>query len=358
MALEMTQKEYKEILQYLKKRDAKSKIVKILKVTTKLVKGKLRKVVIVIVILANGLFANQAFACNEYTVQAGDSWSKLSARTGFTIEYLKEINGKETNILKTGETIALPDMEEYLADSAHNKTINTNVLVKKPVISKETSKQNTTTTGNHNKAVETKQVVYVVQKGDNLWKIARNYQTTIEKIMKDNGFSSTALKIGQTITIHQQKETEEPATGNKPAKEQNTEENQPASTKHTYIVKSGDNLWKIARNYKTTVEKIMKDNGLSSTSLKIGQTITIHQQKETEEPATGNKPAKEQNTEENQPASTKHTYIVKSGDNLWKIARNYKTTVEMIMKDNQLTSTKLKINQKLVIKYEKTKQVQ
>ncbi|MED4531175.1 LysM peptidoglycan-binding domain-containing protein [Metabacillus fastidiosus] len=351
----MTQKEYKEILQDLKKRDAKSKIVKILKVTTKLVKGKLRKVVIVIVILANGLFANQAFACNEYTVQAGDSWSKLSTRTGFTIEYLKEINGKETNILKTGETIALPDMEEYLADSAHNETINKNVLVKKPVLSKETSKQNTVTTGNHNKTEEIKQVVYVVQKGDNLWKIARNYQTTIEKIMKDNGFSSTALKIGQTITIHQQKETEKPVTGNKPANEQNTEENQPASSKHTYIVKNGDNLWKIARNYQTTVEKIMKDNGLSSTTLKIGQTITIHQQKETEKPVTDNKPANGQNTEENQPASSKHTYIVKNGDNLWKIARNYKTTVEMIMKDNQLTSTKLKINQKLVIKYEKTK---
>jgi LysM repeat protein len=43
----------------------------------------------------------------------------------------------------------------------------------------------------------------------------------------------------------------------------------------TYIVRNGDNLFQIAKAYKTTVEKIKADNGLVSDILAVGQKLVI-----------------------------------------------------------------------------------
>lgn len=44
-----------------------------------------------------------------------------------------------------------------------------------------------------------------------------------------------------------------------------------------YIVREGDSLYKIAKNYNTTIDKIMKDNNLKNANLQIGQEIFIYQ---------------------------------------------------------------------------------
>ena len=47
------------------------------------------------------------------------------------------------------------------------------------------------------------------------------------------------------------------------------------SNYETYIVKSGDSLWKIAQKYDVNVNDLIKANNLSSNVLSIGQTIII-----------------------------------------------------------------------------------
>lgn len=44
-----------------------------------------------------------------------------------------------------------------------------------------------------------------------------------------------------------------------------------------YIVRSGDSLYKIAKSYSTTIDKIMKDNNLENSLLNIGQELFIYQ---------------------------------------------------------------------------------
>ena len=44
---------------------------------------------------------------------------------------------------------------------------------------------------------------------------------------------------------------------------------------NTYIVKSGDNLYSIARRYNTTVDAIKRKNNLVSNNLSIGQSLII-----------------------------------------------------------------------------------
>ena len=96
-----------------------------------------------------------------------------------------------------------------------------------------------------------------------------------------------------------------------------------------YTVKSGDTLWSIAKRYNISVSELKDANGLTSSTLRLGQVLKI--------------PVKiEDKPKEN-------SYIVKSGDSLYSIARNYDTTVSDIIRLNNLTTTVLNIGQILEI---------
>ena len=69
--------------------------------------------------------------------------------------------------------------------------------------------------------------------------------------MNLNNLTSNLLSIGQVLKI-------------------------PTSTEIiNYIVKSGDNLYSIARAYGTTVSDLINKNNLTSTTLQIGQVLKI-----------------------------------------------------------------------------------
>lgn len=149
--------------------------------------------------------------------------------------------------------------------------------------------------------------LYTVKPGDSLWNIAREYGTTVDAIKSLNGLSSDLLRVGQQLLI--------PGST-------------VPSTNQTYIVKSGDTLYAIANTYGTTVDAIKELNNLTNNMLSIGQNILIPETNQVSKPTM---------------------YIVKSGDSLWRIARNFNTTVNDIRVLNNLTTDLLSIGQVLMI---------
>ena len=114
----------------------------------------------------------------------------------------------------------------------------------------------------------------------------------------------------------------------------------PKSTENRYhTVKKGESLYSISKKYGTTVAKLKALNGLSSDNLKIGQRLLI---------SKGVKKVEQGSGVENQQENTE--YIVKSGDTLYKISKQFNISVEKIKQDNNLTDNNLKINQKLIIR--------
>lgn len=103
---------------------------------------------------------------------------------------------------------------------------------------------------------ETDVVEYVVRSGDTLWLLARRYGTTVEAIKNLNGLTSNMLNIGQVLKI--------PATAN--------------SSYFEYSVRPGDTLWLLSRRYGTTVDTLMRLNGLTSDRLNVGQVLLIPRQ--------------------------------------------------------------------------------
>ena len=101
----------------------------------------------------------------------------------------------------------------------------------------------------------------------------------------------------------------------------------PILENNTYKVVAGDTLWSIAKKFNTTVDKIKEENNLSGNILSIGQVLTI--------PGMIDK--------------TTNTYIVKAGDTLYGISKLFDTTIDDIMKFNNLNSDILSIGQNIKI---------
>ena len=91
-------------------------------------------------------------------------------------------------------------------------------------------------------------IEYIVKSGDTLSEIAEKYNTTYQKIAKDNNISNPNLIYpNQKLKIYTNVSQETNET--------------------IYIVKSGDTLSEIAQKFNTTYQKIAKDNNISNPNL-------------------------------------------------------------------------------------------
>lgn len=97
------------------------------------------------------------------------------------------------------------------------------------------------------------------------------------------------------------------------------------------VVKKGDVLEKIARTNGASVEEIKRVNNLTNDKLTVGQKLRI--------PVINTKKAG--SVVNNQPSLPHATYyVVQSGDNPWKIARQFKMKYEDILLLNDLNEEK------------------
>jgi len=102
-----------------------------------------------------------------------------------------------------------------------------------------------------------------ITSGDNLWTIAKKYHTSAANIARANGISEKKLlKLGDNLII--------------PGKGKASRSVGVQKTSGKYTVCSGDNLWTIAKRYKTTPEKLARANGLTEKSvLQLGDKLNI-----------------------------------------------------------------------------------
>ena len=109
-------------------------------------------------------------------------------------------------------------------------------------------------------AVPSGEVRHIVQRGENLFRIALRYGTTVQAIASANGIANPALiYVGQVLTI--------PVSG-VPAP-------QPGGGT-TYVVKAGDNLFRIALRFNMSYIYLAQYNGISDPSrIYVGQVLRI-----------------------------------------------------------------------------------
>ena len=95
---------------------------------------------------------------NNYVVKKGDSLYSIALSNNTTVDEIKRINNLTSNILSVGQILSLPNI-----------------------------------TGDYSN--------YTVKKGDSLYSIAREFNTTVSEIKNINNLTSNLLSIGQTLKI-------------------------------------------------------------------------------------------------------------------------------------------------------------
>jgi LysM repeat protein len=107
---------------------------------------------------------------------------------------------------------------------------------------------------------------HVVQAGENLFRIALRYGTTVEAISNANGITNAALiYVGQVLTIPGGTDGGSPAPA--PA---------PSDGEKVHIVQPGENLFRIALKYNYSQYYLAEYNGISNPALiYVGQVIRI-----------------------------------------------------------------------------------
>lgn len=103
-----------------------------------------------------------------------------------------------------------------------------------------------------------------------------------------------------------------------------------AASNESYLVKKGDFLEKIAKAHGTTIEAIKTANKLSNDNLRVGQQLLIPQ---TKTAAVASNRAESTSSQEKLEDGL---YRMKSGDNPWKIAKQFHIDVEELLKLNNL----------------------
>ncbi len=149
---------------------------------------------------------------------------------------------------------------------------------------------------------------YIVKSGDTLWSIARKFGVSVDELKSKNNLSSNSLKLNQILLI--------PSAEEVPG--------------DIYIVQAGDSLWSISNRYGLTVDELKRMNNLISNNLSIGQRLVVK----------GSVPSEPMD---------ENTYVVKSGDSLYQIARTFGVSVDELMNYNNLTSNLLSVGQVLRI---------
>ena len=209
-----------------------------------------------------------------YVVKKGDTLWSIARKYGLTVDKLKSLNNLTSNYLTIGDSL-------IVKDSSGNS--------------------NNSSSADNNK-------YYIVKKGDSLYSIARSNNMTVDELKSLNNLTSNILSIGQRLII---------------SRGSNVPNN-------VYVVKKGDTLWSIANNFNVSVNDLKSANNKSNNSLSIGEQLIIPGKSTGENVSTTN-------------------YTVKSGDNLYSIARRYNVTVNEIKSLNNLSSNLLSIGQKLSI---------
>ncbi|WP_068470145.1 LysM peptidoglycan-binding domain-containing protein [Candidatus Protochlamydia phocaeensis] len=123
-------------------------------------------------------------------------------------------------------------------------------------------------------------VEVTVKKGDVLEKIARANGTTVGAIKRANQLQSERLSIGQTLKIPVKGNGQALASASnaQPAKKASEKKEESGSEAVYYVIKSGDNPWKIAKQFNVKFEDILRLNQLDeerARNLKVGDRIRV-----------------------------------------------------------------------------------
>jgi membrane-bound lytic murein transglycosylase D len=122
-------------------------------------------------------------------------------------------------------------------------------------------------------------VSHVVRRGESLGLIARHYHTTVSTLMRINGLRKSMIFPGQVIVISgSRRRTHHTTASRRASTSRHTARPAAASSGGVHVVRQGETLTSIARDYDTSVSALRKMNGIQGDYLREGQKLLVGNQ--------------------------------------------------------------------------------
>jgi len=149
-------------------------------------------------------------------------------------------------------------------------------------------------------------IVHVVQRGENLFRIALHYGVTMDALAEANGLTNVSrIYVGQRLVIPTGSAAPTPSAG-------------------THVVQRGENLFRIALRYGVAYHTLAAVNGITNPNyIYVGQRLVI--------PGRAAAPAPSP-----RPTPSSQTYIVRRGDTLSAIALRYGVSMWTLAQVNSI----------------------
>lgn len=255
-----------------------------------------------------------------YRVKSGDNLGEISDKYGVSVAEIKKWNKLKSNNIALGANLKIVKNERVVT------------TVRKEV---KADKIETAVVANDNKTQDNPQAsdLYEVQKGDNLFSIAKKFNVSIEDLKKWNNLEDLNVQLGSKLALANKEEivaAEAPKTETKIVE---------------HKVKKGEYLATIAKKYNVTVAEIKEWNSLEDNNVKQGETLIVSKK---EVAVSEAKASKKEDIAANERSEAK-LYYVKKGDSLFSIAKKSGVTISDIKKWNGIKNESLKPGMKLKI---------
>ncbi len=258
-----------------------------------------------------------------HKVKRGDNLGEISDRYGVSVAEVKKWNKLKGSNIMPGKSLKIVKNERVVTTvrkeiKADKNTIDT------AVASNEGDKPSD---------------FYIVERGDNLFSIAKKFNVSLEDLKKWNNLDDLNVDQGLKLTLAStDKESDADATVNK------------AEVKITeHIVEKGENLGAIARKYDVAVSDIKDWNNLEDNNIQLGAKLIVGKKYMISSDNGKNTNTRKESIAVNNREQVK-LYYVKKGDSLFSIAKKYPgVSISDLKKWNGIKNESLKAGMKLKI---------
>lgn len=224
-----------------------------------------------------------------HTVRSGDSLYAIARKYGSSVSAIRQANALRGSLIRPGQQLVVPrfgSASETFVDEQPQRTADGGV--------------------------------YVVQRNDTMWDIARGFSVSVDSLCAANGLSrNDVIRPGQRLEI-----PDHSSTPSAQAPRQT-----PRDSGNAYIVRTGDTLYDIARDHNVSVEALKRINGLRTSRIYPGKELRI--------------PAPVQEAVPARMASEAGIYRVQKGDTLYDIARRFGVSISDLRRVNGLRTSRI-----------------
>ena len=193
-----------------------------------------------------------------------------------------------------------------------------------------------------------------IRNGESLGLIAKRYGTTVSLLRKTNRIRGTRIRAGRHLIIPVSTRSLASYTLTSEQRQKSIQRKTSGSGKKiVHTVRKGDNLWDISRQYKVSVRRLAKWNGIAPRDmLQLGQKLVVWVKSAASATASAIRGLNLTGPDR----TTKVNYVVRRGDSLSRISNKFRVTIRQLRKWNRLKSKYLQPGQRITVYVDITRQ--